>query len=380
MNKNPRYKEVLKRLRKNAEISRKRGPYSVVNKHEVAPSGDKHDYFSYARYWWPNPDTPDGLPYIRRDGKTNKDLLDKGDRETIGMLYDDLETLALAGYLLNDEASAKHAALLAPHVVSRSGDENESAYTLWPGGPRSQRRARLGHYRHAPFHPRLRFRRTIERNRCIGRIQIRPALIAWMKQYLDWLRNDPMGKDESSEKNNHGTWYDAQVAAIAMFVGERETARQIVENAKVEANRHLHRARWRAARGARAHQGAALLCFQHVGDVRARANWRAARCRSLELRVRRRSQLAPRARLRSAVSDVGRKNGRTNRLKKCTFRRRMWACFLWRPAATTIHDICESIDKELRDPEKFQYGPLLFPAELNGPRRRSWQQIRSQAG
>jgi hypothetical protein len=53
-----------------------------------------------------------------------------------------------------------------------------------------------------------------------------------MKQYVDWLQHDPMGRDEASEKNNHGTWYDAQLAAIAMFVGERELARQIVEVAR----------------------------------------------------------------------------------------------------------------------------------------------------
>jgi hypothetical protein len=55
-----------------------------------------------------------------------------------------------------------------------------------------------------------------------------------MKQYLEWLRTDPQGKDESDGSNNHGTWYDAQVAAIAMFVGERELARQIVEGAKTK--------------------------------------------------------------------------------------------------------------------------------------------------
>src|SRR5947207_3282136 len=69
------YKEVLKRLRKNADRALKHGPYSVKDKAEVAPSGDKHDYLSYARYWWPNPDTADGLPYVRRDGRTNDDVL-----------------------------------------------------------------------------------------------------------------------------------------------------------------------------------------------------------------------------------------------------------------------------------------------------------------
>src|SRR5262245_35185795 len=84
----PRYKEVLARLKKNAEISVKRGPYSVVDKKQTPPSGDKHDYLSIARYWWPNPDTPDGLPYVRRDGRTNEDALEQGDRVRIGDFFD----------------------------------------------------------------------------------------------------------------------------------------------------------------------------------------------------------------------------------------------------------------------------------------------------
>lgn len=36
-------------------------------------TGGPHDYYSNGDYWWPNPDTPDGLPYIQRDGQTNPD-------------------------------------------------------------------------------------------------------------------------------------------------------------------------------------------------------------------------------------------------------------------------------------------------------------------
>ena len=34
------------------------------------PSGNKNNYASYSRYWWPDPAKADGLPYIRRDGET----------------------------------------------------------------------------------------------------------------------------------------------------------------------------------------------------------------------------------------------------------------------------------------------------------------------
>lgn len=44
-----------------------------MDKTLVAASGNKHDYYSFPPYWWPNPDTKDGLPYIRKDGQTNPD-------------------------------------------------------------------------------------------------------------------------------------------------------------------------------------------------------------------------------------------------------------------------------------------------------------------
>jgi hypothetical protein len=197
----------------------------------VPPSGDKHDYLSYARYWWPNPETADGLPYVRRDGQTNRDILAKGDRDPIGMFYDDVETLALAGYLLGDDESAEHGALLV---------------RTWFLEPDTRMNPHLRYGQAVPGRTDGRGSGIIDTRHFIRVLDAvallkatgawtdadQDALVAWMKQYLDWLLHNPMGKDEASEKNNHGTWYDAQVAAIAMFVGEREIARQIVATAK----------------------------------------------------------------------------------------------------------------------------------------------------
>ncbi len=46
---------------------------SVTFKTVPPLSGNPHDYDSLSRYDWPNPDTPDGLPWIKRDGVTNPD-------------------------------------------------------------------------------------------------------------------------------------------------------------------------------------------------------------------------------------------------------------------------------------------------------------------
>jgi hypothetical protein len=233
MNDDPRYAEVLKRLRKNAEISRKRGPYSVMDKQETPPSGDKHDYLSYARYWWPNPDSPDGLPYIRRDGRTNDDLLARGDRVTIGKLYDDVETLALAGYLLDDARYAQHAALLVRtwFLDPETRMNPHLRYGQAVPGRNDGRGSGIIDTRH--------FIRVLDAVALLDRTaawtdEDQAALVAWMKDYLVWLTHDPMGLDEAGERNNHGTWYDAQVAAIAMFVGQQERAGKIMEQAKTK--------------------------------------------------------------------------------------------------------------------------------------------------
>jgi hypothetical protein len=225
-----RYREVFTRLSKNAEISRKRGPYSVMDKDDVPPSGDKHDYLSYARYWWQNPNTKDGLPYVRRDGKTNEDLLAKGDRVPIGKMYDDVETLALAGYLLNDERYSKHAALLV-HTWFLDPATRMNPHLRYGQAVPGQKEGRGAGIIDTRYFVRVLDSVALLQQTNAWSDTDQAALVAWMREYLDWLQQDPMGQDEASERNNHGTWYDAQVAAIAMFVGERELARKIVDGA-----------------------------------------------------------------------------------------------------------------------------------------------------
>ena len=103
---------ALSRLRKSAKRALQQGPFSVMEKTEIPPSGDKHDYASFARYWWPNPNTDDGLPYIRRDGKTNPEINSQGDRDSLNNLLNSVECLALAYYYFEDEKYAEHASLL----------------------------------------------------------------------------------------------------------------------------------------------------------------------------------------------------------------------------------------------------------------------------
>jgi hypothetical protein len=58
------------------------------------------------------------------------------------------------------------------------------------------------------------------------------ALKAWFREFLKWSVESPLGKDESDERNNHGTYYDVQVVAYALFTDQMDLAKKQLEVTK----------------------------------------------------------------------------------------------------------------------------------------------------
>ena len=92
----PAYKQLLK----DADKALEQGPFSVMEKKHLPPSGDKHDYMSLAPYHWPDPTKPGGLPYMRKDGQTNPEVKEYKDKEYQPKMCELVNTLALA-YLVD---------------------------------------------------------------------------------------------------------------------------------------------------------------------------------------------------------------------------------------------------------------------------------------
>lgn len=213
----------LKQLRAAADDALNEGPYSVMDKEMVPPSGDKHDYMSFSRYWWPNPDTPDGLPYIRRDGKVNRKLLSNGDRNRIGNLYDDFEALALAAYLIDDDQYGPRAAKLLK---------------VWFLDPSTRMNPNLKFAQAVPGRSDGRSPGIIDTRHFVrvmdGAILLRSvdaiseaefnALRSWFGEFLDWLLTSDIGIGERRAENNHGAWFAAQASMMALFTGQPEIA------------------------------------------------------------------------------------------------------------------------------------------------------------
>jgi hypothetical protein len=221
----------VKRLQKDADKVLKMNLVSVMDKAVVAPSGDKHDYLSYGRYWWPDPSKPDGLPYIRRDGETNPEILTITDQENLQQVIKSVHTLGLAHFFTADEMYADRAA-----TILRTWFLNEETR----------------------MNPNVNFGQIVKGEnvgRASGLIDLRgfsslvdgvgllagstswtvddqKKLVAWFTEYLSWLQTSEIGKKESQTDNNHGVWFDVQRVSIALFVGNINLARSILNDAK----------------------------------------------------------------------------------------------------------------------------------------------------
>ncbi len=230
-NPDEKLRQILALLHKNADEALDRGPYSVTFKKDVPPSGDKHDYMSFGPYWWPNPDTADGLPYVRRDGRVNVKLRRRGDRNQIGQLFEDVETLALAYFFFKEEPYANHALKLI-HT--------------WFLDPNTKMNPHLDYGQAVPGRSVGRAAGIIDTRGLIKLLDALSLLSSsnafqaidqhqlkkWFSDFLLWLRTSDLGRKEASAANNHGSWYEAQTARIALFVGDTSIAKDNVQRVK----------------------------------------------------------------------------------------------------------------------------------------------------
>lgn len=202
---------------------------TVVDKEMTPPSGDKHDYISMGRYWWPNPDTKDGLPYVRRDGHSNPELK-KFDRDRLGRFSANLRRLTGA-YLLagRTEHARKIASMLRTWFLNERTRMNPNGtYAQMVPGRNDGLGRPEGILDLYSLIDAVDAATVLERDNLLSKKEMK-ALRAWFSAYVDWLLTSESGKGEYAAKNNHGIAYDVQTVVYARFAGRDEVARELIE-------------------------------------------------------------------------------------------------------------------------------------------------------
>jgi unsaturated chondroitin disaccharide hydrolase len=214
------------KLLADADAMLKLQPPSIMDKPETAVSRDKHDYFSYGPYWWPDPTKPGGLPYVRRDGERNP-AGENTDDAAFSLLGPAIETLGLAYWFSGDERYAQKAAGLA---------------RVWFLNPATRMNPNFQHAQAIPGITDgrgigiIEARRLIDVNEGLALIAGSPAWTdadraafnQWLTAFYEWLTTSTNGRDEQAAENNHGTWYDVQAAHLALVLGHTADAKKIL--------------------------------------------------------------------------------------------------------------------------------------------------------
>lgn len=191
-------------------------PITITGSSSPRSAGGKHDYFSEADYWWPDPKNLNG-PYIQRDGMSNPDNF-AGHRHALIRLGVQVPALTAAWLLTRDQ---QYSDVAVQHLRAWFLD---SATLMNPNLQYAQ-----------AIHGRTTGRGTgiIDTIHLVEVVRAIPFLIEskslssedrdgikkWFSQYLDWLTTSKNGQDERDAKNNHGTWWVTQVAQFATFTG-----------------------------------------------------------------------------------------------------------------------------------------------------------------
>ncbi|KAJ6613523.1 alginate lyase-domain-containing protein [Mycena sp. CBHHK59/15] len=217
------------------------GPWSVTNKPVVAPSGDKHDYMSWAPYQWPNctevgnktvlspQEVWKTCPYVFRDGEVNPDRTTINDFQSFFNLSDAVLYNAIAASLQNSPSSV-HSQNAAKFIntwfldsaTSMNPNLNYAQMNRGPNGQTGEYTGILDLRGFAKIASGILILRMIKSSDWTPDLDTQ--MIAWCNKYIDWLQTAPTAKQAASSNNNHGTIFVNQLAALKLIVGDTADA------------------------------------------------------------------------------------------------------------------------------------------------------------
>ncbi|CAN5739051.1 alginate lyase family protein [soil metagenome] len=220
--------ELVEAVVRDAEKKLSQKIKTVVDKAVTAQSGDKHDYMSMGRYWWPDPAKADGLPYIRKDGISNPEI-EKLDRYPLGDFAKSVESLSLAYYVTSDEKFAQKAVenLRTWFTDSKTMMNPNMNYGQTIPGIRNGLGRGEGILDSYSFVEMLDGVELLKKSKTFTTTD-QQAIKEWFTAYVNWLQTSPVAKEEGDAPNNHGTAYDVQLTRYALFIGNQDLAKKVL--------------------------------------------------------------------------------------------------------------------------------------------------------
>jgi hypothetical protein len=208
------------RILKAANNALTLAPVTITEFHPALSNGGPHDYYSNGDYWWPNPNTTNGLPYVQRDGQTDpKNFND--DRDCLRRMDNAVAALAAAYKITGDDRyAAKAAELLRVFFLDPATMMNPNLqYAQAIPGVSPGRGTGIIDTLHLIEVPRA--VEVMEKSPAFPP-EVTAGLKKWFVDYVNWMRTSENGVQESNALNNHAVAFWLQVAVFAQFTGDQK--------------------------------------------------------------------------------------------------------------------------------------------------------------
>lgn len=208
------------RILRAAAAALNQAPVTITAFRAKLSDGGPNDFYSNGDYWWPNPHTTNGLPYVNRDGQTNPDNF-VAHRQVIRELSDAVAALGAAYKITGDDKyAAKAARLLKVFFLDAKTRMNPNLqYAQAIPGVSTGRGIGIIDTLH-----------IVEIPKAVEAMETSPAfppdilsgLKQWFADYVLWMTTSKNGHDEANAANNHSVAFWLQVAVFAQFTGDEK--------------------------------------------------------------------------------------------------------------------------------------------------------------
>ncbi len=224
-------KAVLqKQVMEEANWAMQQEPVTVTAEFSPLSKGGRHDFFSQADYFWPDPKNPTG-PYINRDGQSNPDNF-SAHRKAMIRFSKIMGALASAYKLSGDQQYVRQA---IKHLKAWFIDPET---LMNPNLKYSQAVIGLFEGRSYGIIDTIHFMEVAQavivmENNALFTKEVLAGIQKWFAQYISWLNTSKNGIDEKNAKNNHSVCWAMQVASFAKLCGDQvmlDTCRSLYKN------------------------------------------------------------------------------------------------------------------------------------------------------
>ncbi|KAF8237583.1 chondroitin AC/alginate lyase [Tricholoma matsutake] len=223
------------------------GPWTVMSKNVTPPSGDKHDYMSWAPYSWPDCSkvgnttalTPEEVwttcPYVTRDGQFNPDRLqfidDIGGFFALSdaVLYNSI-AYALDGKLSNPFSQIAVSFIQTWFLNNNTRMNPNLNYAQMQRGPGGQIGSHTGILDLKSMAKIATGILIFRKSKCTDWTpDIDNQMNVWIQQYTTWLETANIALEEAFSTNNHGTFYYNQLASLKLLLNDTNGARNVTD-------------------------------------------------------------------------------------------------------------------------------------------------------